>query len=76
MRKTNILLKNNWQFITLSVLTLFIVWPLFISGYFSHHDDLQVMRIFINAWQKPLVKANAPSTMKKNTASALKDTAK
>lgn len=24
----------------------FIIWPLFIQGYFSHHDDLQVMRIF------------------------------
>jgi len=28
------------------LLSIFIIWPLFLPGYFSHHDDLQVMRIF------------------------------
>ncbi len=37
---------NNWQIIFLIVLSGLIVWPIFVSGYFSHHDDLQVMRIF------------------------------
>lgn len=37
---------NNWQVILLIVLSGLIVWPLFLPGYFSHHDDLQVMRIF------------------------------
>lgn len=27
-------------------LSLMIAWPLFLPGYFSHHDDLQIMRIF------------------------------
>lgn len=26
--------------------SVLIVWPLFLQGYFFHHDDLQVMRIF------------------------------
>ncbi len=46
MSKTKGLVKQHWQLLVLFVLTLFIVWPLFLSGYFSHHDDLQVMRIF------------------------------
>lgn len=37
---------NNWQVVLLIVLSVLIVWPLFMPGYFSHHDDLQVMRIF------------------------------
>lgn len=32
-----------WIIIALSFL---ITWPIFLPGYFSHHDDLQVMRIF------------------------------
>lgn len=28
------------------ILSIIIVWPLFLPGYFFHHDDLQVMRIF------------------------------
>jgi uncharacterized membrane protein len=46
MHKTEQVIKQNWQLIALTVMTAFIVWPLFLSGYFSHHDDLQVMRIF------------------------------
>jgi hypothetical protein len=40
------LLQNNWPIILLVALSSLIVWPLFMPGYFSHHDDLQVMRIF------------------------------
>ncbi len=46
MKKIEVLLKNNWQLVALLVVSLFIVWPIFLPGYFSHHDDLQVMRIF------------------------------
>lgn len=35
-----------WPVLVILVLSVFIVWPLFLPGYFSHHDDLQVMRIF------------------------------
>ncbi len=40
--------KYKWWYslIILIVLTVPIVWPLFQPGYFSHHDNLQVMRIF------------------------------
>lgn len=41
----NIFLKHWPIFIILSLSGL-IVWPLFLPGYFSHHDDLQVMRIY------------------------------
>jgi hypothetical protein len=37
---------NNWPLILILALSGLIVWPLFIRGYFSHHDNLQVMRIF------------------------------
>lgn len=40
------LIKLNWPILLLAILTIFIVWPLFQPGYFSHHDDLQVMRVF------------------------------
>lgn len=30
----------------LFILTILIVWPIFLPGYFTHQDDLQVMRIF------------------------------
>lgn len=32
--------------IILVIMASLIAWPLLIPGYFSHHDDLQVMRIF------------------------------
>ncbi len=35
-----------WPLLVILVLSALIVWPLFLPGYFSHHDDLQVMRIF------------------------------
>ncbi len=40
-------LKNKkFDLILIFTLSVFIIWPLFLPGYFSHHDDLQVMRIF------------------------------
>lgn len=38
--------RKNWAIVTLFVLSFLITWPLFVKGYFSHHDDLQVIRIF------------------------------
>jgi hypothetical protein len=40
------LFQNNWPWILIIALSGFVVWPLFISGYFSHQDNLQVIRIF------------------------------
>jgi hypothetical protein len=34
------------QLLLLVLLSVFIVWPTFMPGYFFHHDDLQVMRVF------------------------------
>lgn len=28
------------------ILTLVLLWPLFVSPYFSHHDDVQIIRLF------------------------------
>lgn len=39
-------LHKYWPIITVLVLAVFVAWPTFLPGYFSHHDDLQVMRIF------------------------------
>src|SRR3972149_9116352 len=39
-------LLKNWAMSLIVVLSIFTVWPLFVPGYFSHHDDLHVMRIF------------------------------
>lgn len=36
----------KWQLFLLLVLSIFILWPTFMPGYFFHHDDLQVMRVF------------------------------
>lgn len=40
------LLKDNLFLIIIVVLSFIIVGPLFIPGYFPHHDDLQVIRIY------------------------------
>lgn len=40
------LISNNWEKVLLLGLALLIIYPLFFPGYFSHHDDLQVIRIF------------------------------
>lgn len=39
-------LNKYWLKIVSVVLILLVSWPLFKSGYFSHQDDLQVIRIF------------------------------
>lgn len=38
--------KENIGLWVIIILSGLILWPLFIKGYFSHQDDLQVMRIF------------------------------
>lgn len=35
-----------WHFILITLLGLSVSWPLFKSGYFSHQDDLQIIRLF------------------------------
>lgn len=39
-------LGKYWEILLIIGLSLLTAWPLFVPGYFSHHDDLQVMRIF------------------------------
>ena len=39
-------LLRNWPLILIIALSGLVVWPLFIPGYFSHQDNLQVIRIF------------------------------
>lgn len=39
-------LTKYWPIILILAVSSLVVWPLFLPGYFSHHDDLQVMRIF------------------------------
>ncbi|KKS13767.1 MAG: hypothetical protein UU67_C0017G0002 [Candidatus Daviesbacteria bacterium GW2011_GWB1_41_5] len=41
----NLIIKN-WPLILIIFLSFLITWPLLLPGYFPHHDDLQVMRIF------------------------------
>lgn len=38
--------KNYLFMIIIAILGIVVSWPLFVKGYFSHQDDLQVMRIF------------------------------
>lgn len=40
-----ILFKRLPIFIVL-IFALLVSWPIFVPGYFSHHDDLQVMRVY------------------------------
>lgn len=40
------LLLNYKEFFLGLILTLFLLWPLFAGSYFSHHDDVQVIRLF------------------------------
>lgn len=43
MRK---LLHKFWPILICLMLASLVAWPMIMPGYFSHHDDLQVMRIF------------------------------
>lgn len=38
--------NKYWVHLLILILGLSISWPIFQPGYFSHHDDLQVMRVF------------------------------
>lgn len=38
--------KVNWFFIISMVLALGLLWPLFAAPYFTHHDDVQIIRLF------------------------------
>src|SRR3989338_7815023 len=40
------ILLRYWWLILLVIFSSWIIYPLFSPGYFPHHDDLQVMRIF------------------------------
>lgn len=40
------ILNKNWPFFLLLAISILTIWPTLSPGYFSHHDDLQVMRIF------------------------------
>lgn len=40
------ILFNNWPILIVLVLSLLVAWPIFLPGYFSHHDDLHIMRVF------------------------------
>lgn len=40
------LMSKYWPLIIIVVLSFSVSWPLLKSGYFSHQDDLQVIRIF------------------------------
>jgi hypothetical protein len=42
----NKFIKSNWLVVLIAVFGISICWPLLQGGYFSHQDDLQVMRIF------------------------------
>ncbi len=41
-----VLLKKNWLFFIGLILTTSLLWPLFWVPYFSHHDDVQVIRLY------------------------------
>ena len=40
------ILRKHWALAFVVVLSLVTTWVLFLPGYFSHHDDLQTLRIF------------------------------
>lgn len=41
----NLILKNG-LFLYGLIITLILLWPLFFAPYFSHHDDVQVIRLY------------------------------
>jgi len=46
VEKVQKFVRRHWGPLVILFTSLFIVWPLMRSGYFPHHDDLQVIRIF------------------------------
>jgi len=41
----NLVVKHSW-FLVGFLITLSLLWPLFAANYFSHHDDVQVIRLY------------------------------
>lgn len=39
-------IKQNWYFLIGLLLTVVLLWPLFVAPYFTHHDDVQVIRLY------------------------------
>lgn len=39
-------IKDNFLFLVGLLLTLSLLWPMFVAPYFTHHDDVQVIRLF------------------------------
>lgn len=39
-------LVDHWLWVLVVSVSLSVSWPLFAPGYFSHHDDLQVLRVY------------------------------
>lgn len=39
-------LTENWPILAILLLSIFVIWPLFLPGFFSHHDNIQVIRIY------------------------------
>ena len=39
-------LKKNWLFLLGLILSISLLWPLFAAPYFTHHDDVQIIRTF------------------------------
>lgn len=40
------ILKKYWHLILLTLIIFVVSWPLLLPGYFTHQDDLQIMRIY------------------------------
>lgn len=40
------ILSSYWPYILIFTLSFLVTWPLLKTGYFSHQDDLQIIRIF------------------------------
>ena len=40
------LIKSYKEFVIGLILTLSLLWPLFVAPYFTHHDDVQVIRLY------------------------------
>jgi len=39
-------LRRHWGVSVIIILSVITIWPLFLPGYFPHHDDLHIIRIF------------------------------
>lgn len=39
------MIKRNWSFLVGLLISISLLWPLFVAPYFTHHDDVQVIRL-------------------------------